>query len=262
MLFEISEAPMNIDKSENQDGWNEALSRQFIDYGRYFVPEREHQMHVMARLLTDLEPNASIMELCCGEGLLSEVLLEYLPTCTIQAYDGSQIMLTRAQQRLAHFGDRFQCQIFELASPSWRTVEYPAHAAVSSLAIHHLPGPQKQELFRDILRMLLPGGVFVIADVVEVIGTAGKGVAAEEWDNAVRMRSYELDGNNNAFDFFLKEGWNMHRYLDPNDIDKPSPLFDQLKWLEMAGFIEIDVHWLLAGHAIFSARKSSDQEKS
>ena len=44
-------------------------------------------------------------------------------------------------------------------------------------------------------------------------------------------------------------------YLDPDDIDKPSPLFDHLQWLEDAGFVDVDVHWMLAGHALFSARK-------
>jgi hypothetical protein len=28
-----------------------------------------------------------------------------------------------------------------------------------------------------------------------------------------------------------------------------------LKWLEAAGLVEVDAHWLVAGHAIFSGRK-------
>ena len=79
--------------------------------------------------------------------------------------------------------------------------------------------------------------------------------AAEALDDVVRWRSIGLDGNTAAFEFFRKEGWNIFRYLDPEDIDKPSPLFDQLKWLEQSGFSNVDVHWMLAGHAIFSARK-------
>ncbi len=45
------------------------------------------------------------------------------------------------------------------------------------------------------------------------------------------------------------------RYLDPDDIDKPSRLFDQLNWLEQAGFSDIDVHFMQAGHALFSGWK-------
>jgi hypothetical protein len=46
----------------------------------------------------------------------------------------------------------------------------------------------------------------------------------------------------------------MYRYFDPDDIDRPSRLFDQLKWLERAGFVDVDVYWMQAGHAIFGGR--------
>jgi tRNA (cmo5U34)-methyltransferase len=123
------------------------------------------------------------------------------------------------------------------------------------MAIHHLPGLQKQQLFTDVLQMFTGDGIFIIADIIEHTNEMGKNQAAKALDEAVRRRSIELDGNTAAFDFFQKEGWNIFRHLDPKDIDKPSPLFDQLKWLEESGFINIDVHWMLAGHAIFSARK-------
>jgi len=35
----------------------------------------------------------------------------------------------------------------------------------------------------------------------------------------------------------------------------PSTLFDQMLWMAQAGMTAIDVHWLRAGHAIFSAMK-------
>jgi len=129
---------------------------------------------------------------------------------------------------------------------------------ISSMAIHHLTGPQKQELFIDVNHMLMSNGVFIIADIVEQASGVGKYLAAEEWDEAVRERSLKLDGNTSAFDFFKREGWNIFRYLDPDDIDKPSPLYIQLKWLDQAGFVNIDIHWMLAGHAIFSAFRTDN----
>jgi tRNA (cmo5U34)-methyltransferase len=245
-----------MEPHDDPNGWSEDLSRQFIDYGRYFVPERERQVQIMVALLADLEPSATILELCCGEGLLAEALLEAYPACSILAYDGSVEMLAAVQHRLARFEGRFECRQFDLAATSWRKMEAPPDAVVSSLAIHHLRAPQKQALFSDIFRMLAPGGALVIADVVEVVGAASRRLAAEQWDAQVRKRSLELDGNLAAFEFFQREGWNMQRGLDPDDIDQPSPLFDQLKWLEGAGFVEVEVHWAYAGHAIFGGRKS------
>lgn len=250
---------MKSEKSAEPKNWNEETSRTFINYGQYVIPKRDYQMQLIATLLSCCQASGTILELCCGEGLLAERLLEKLPYLTVHGLDGSVEMLQRARERLARFGDRFQSDIFDLASTDWRKPEFKINAAVSSMAIHHLTGPQKQELFVDVHRMLMPDGVFIIADIVESPSDMGKQLAAETLDEVVRERSLELDGNTAAFDFFREEGWNIFRYLDPEDIDKPSPLFDQLKWLDQTGFVNVDVHWMLAGHAIFSARKAKNE---
>ena len=85
----------------------------------------------------------------------------------------------------------------------------------------------------------------------------GKRLAAEVWDEAVRQRSLDLDGNLMGYDRFCEFGWNHYAQSEPepDSIDKPSSLFDQLKWLDEAGFIDVDVFWMKAGHAIFGGRK-------
>jgi tRNA (cmo5U34)-methyltransferase len=246
---------MNTENPTDQTGWSEETSHLFIDYGRYLVPERDYQMRIIAALLSYLEGPCVILELCCGEGLLAELLLDSFPTFTVHGLDGSIEMLQHARERLRRFESRFQCGVFDLASADWRKPGFSVHAVVSSLAIHHLIGSQKEELFIDVYKMLEDGGAFVIADIIDPQNEAGKRIAAEAWDEVVRQRSMEIDGNTEVFEFFEREGWNTFWYLDPEDIDKPSALLDQLKWLEHAGFVEVDVHWMLAGHAVFSARK-------
>jgi tRNA (cmo5U34)-methyltransferase len=129
---------------------------------------------------------------------------------------------------------------------------------VSSLTIHHLDGVGKQTLFEDVFTMLASGGAFIIADMIDPTTHAGRMVAADAWDEVVRQRSLELDGSTVGMDFFQQEGWNTYRYPDPDDIDHPSPLVDQLKWLEQAGFVDIDVHFMHAGHALFSGWKKTE----
>jgi tRNA (cmo5U34)-methyltransferase len=164
-------------------------------------------------------------------------------------------MLKRAQEHLAPFGERFQAGHFDLASQDWRSQFSHLNAVVSSLAIHHLDGLQKQALFVDVYPMLAPGGAFIIADLIEPSHPQGWSLAADEWDAAVRQRALQLDDSLVGFEFFAREHWNMYRYFDPEDIDKPSPLFDQLKWLEQAGFAAVDVFWMSAGHAIYGGYK-------
>ena len=239
----------------HENGWNEQASQMFIDYGRYFVPERERQLQIIVDLVPRFDGPGTIVELCCGEGLLAEAILDRFPTYTVHGFDGSTEMLQRAQERLARFGGRFQASPFDLAARSWRDVDDPVHAVVTSLALYHLDGPQKQVLFRDIYAILAPGGAFIIADVVEPAHPLGRELAADAWDEAVRERALELDGTTEGFALFERERWNMYRYFDPEDIDKPSRLFDQLKWLEQAGFGGVDGYWMRAGHAVFGGWK-------
>ncbi len=77
--------------------------------------------------------------------------------------------------------------------------EGPFDLVVSALAIHHLDGPGKAELFRRVAAVVAPGGRFVLGDVV----------LPEDPANAVTP---------------LSDGY-----------DKPSTLSDQVRWLEAAG---------------------------
>jgi tRNA (cmo5U34)-methyltransferase len=236
--------------------WGAAASQTFIDYGHYFVPEREQQIATFCDLIPPHDRPFNILELCGGAGLLAGALLERFPGATVYDYDGSPDMLDHARTQLQRYGARFQTLRFDLANHSWRRLAFRVHAVVSSLASHHLDGAGKQQLFRDIHAMLEPGGALAIADVVEAAGASATTVAANAWDAGVRERALKFDGNLNAFAAFEREKWNMFRHFDPDDIDKPSRLLDQLKWLEGAGFVDVDVYWMRAGHAIFGGRKA------
>ncbi|HEX6386078.1 MAG TPA: methyltransferase domain-containing protein [Anaerolineae bacterium] len=242
-------------KRNTPAGWQEEDSRTFIDYARYFVPERETQFQIICDLIPPRPAPFHILELCCGQGLLAAAILAQFPNATVHGYDGSPEMLRNAREKLAAYGGRFKTQQFDLAARDWRQPAWPIHAVVSSLAIHHLDGSGKQALFRDVQQMLAPGDVLIVADLVQPTTELGREVAARAWDRVVRQRTQEIDGNLDAFEAFEQQQWNMYRYPESDDVDKPSTLFDQLQWLAQAGFTDVDVHWMQAGHAIFSGRK-------
>jgi tRNA (cmo5U34)-methyltransferase len=232
--------------------WGEDDSLEFMDYGRYFVPDRETQLAIISRLIPGAAEPFHVLELCCGEGLLAEAILERHHGCTVHGYDGSPAMLGQASSRLERFGRRFTGQQFDLADDSWRRPSFAVQAVVSSLSIHHLDGQQKAVLFADVARMLAPGGVLVIADLIEPPSALGRALAAEEWDAAVRGKALALDGDERAYRQFQDRKWNIYCYPDP--FDKPSPLADQLGWLQAAGFETVDVYWMAAGHAIYGGQ--------
>jgi tRNA (cmo5U34)-methyltransferase len=243
-----------MSEMEFNKAWDEQSSKLFIDYGRYFVPERELQIETICDLISPHDGPFHLLELCCGEGLLAGALLERFPNCIVHGFDGSTEMLQQSQQRLARYGERFAPRQFDLHAREWREAAWPSRAVVSSLAIHHLDAAEKQQLYADVYRMLDAGGVFVISDLIQPVHETGAGVAARTWDEAVRQRALELDGNTSAFDYFRRTKWNFFEF--PDEFDKPSPLFDHLKWLEQAGFASVDAYWLKAGHAIYGGRKA------
>jgi tRNA (cmo5U34)-methyltransferase len=237
----------------NQNEWTEESSQEFMDYGRYFVPARETQWQLIRSLIPPQDDTFEVIELACGEGLLAEAILQQHPQAIVHGYDGSPAMLQKAQDLLSHFGSRFFAHEFDLFDYHWRKVTHFVHAVVSSLAIHHLDGRQKQTLFQDIFHMVNHGGVFIVADLVQPASELGTAVAAQAWDEAVKMRAQTLDDHLDAYEEFERIQWNIFTYPDP--MDKPSGIFEQLRWLAAAGFTAVDAYWLQAGHAIYGGQK-------
>lgn len=242
-----------MESQESPPAWSEANSQQFIDYGRYFVPAREQQIELLCNLVPPSGGMMQLLELCCGEGLLAEALLERFPQARLTGYDGSPVMLERAARRLERFGERFTARRFDLAQTDWRERTAQYQAVLSSLAIHHLDAAAKQALYGDVWQMLLPGGAFLIADLVLPVGEQAMAVAADQYDQAVRQRALDLEGDLAAYDFFTRQGWNYFRYPDP--MDMPAPLSDHLRWLEAAGYQELNVFWAYAGHAVWGGKR-------
>jgi cyclopropane fatty-acyl-phospholipid synthase-like methyltransferase len=234
--------------------WSEDDSSTFLDTGRFFVPRREEQIEALCRLVPVREGAFEMLELCPGEGLLAESLLRRFPRARLLALDGSEAMRRRCRQRLAPFGDRVRVEGFRLEGADWRRPEGAFRAVVSSLAVHHLDGPGKRQLFADVHRLLEPGGALLLADLVEPASEPSRRYAAQVWDEEVARRSQKTLGDLSAVERFQQEKWNLYRHPDP--VDQPSGLLEQLRWLQEAGFQGVDVFWLLAGHAVYGGFKS------
>lgn len=77
----------------------------------------------------------------------------------------------------------------------------PFDLVISALAVHHLDGPGKADVFRRVAHVLRLGGRFVLGDVV----------VPEDPADAITP----IDGEH----------------------DKPSSAVDQLRWMQDAGFV-------------------------
>ena len=210
-------------------------SREFFDalgeqYGaaiRRCVPRYAEMLDAMLDYLpADFEPRR-ILELGCGDGNLSCLLGQRFPTADLHLVDLSGQLLAVCRQRLQAM------ERVELEQADFGRVDYPPGSfdlVASCIAIHHLPDAGKRELYRRARRWLRPGGRLVVADQF-----AGGSPAVSErhlarwYEEARRLGASDADW----------QVWMDHQRRH----DHHATLVDQLRWLEDAGFQELDCPW-------------------
>lgn len=233
------------------EGWTEGDSLQFLSHSEVVTPSRPEVMAMFSALVPfERDERFVTVELCPGGGELAEQLLMAFPQMTYLGLDGSEVMLNATRARLRSFGDRVELLRFRLEDANWRH-ELPSQvgAIVSSLAVHHLDGPGKRRLFRDLFEGMAPGGSFLIFDLVLPTSKRAQKVQGDAWDGVVREQAVTLTGTDAIYQSFLSHRENCYHHPDP--MDTPDSLFAQLGWLAEAGFSDVDAFWQRAGHALY-----------
>ena len=156
---------------------------------------------------------AAVLDLGIGSGLTARRVAEALPEAQLVGIDDSAAMLAAAAELLdpAHTRLRRRC----LQDP---LPDGPFDLVVSMLAVHHLDGPGKADLFVRVAAVLAPGGRFVLAD--RVVPTDPADVVTP------------IDGT----------------------IDTPSTLADQLNWLRAAS-LDPWVRWTHRDLTVIAAHR-------
>ena len=150
------------------------------------------------------------LELGTGTGETAIRVARLHPEARLTGIDESASMLAAARAALGHAPFLIVQRLEDPLPPG------PFDLVFSALAVHHLDGPGKADLFRRVARVLRPNGRFVLGDVV----------IPDDPEDAVVP-------------------------LSP-DYDLPDTAADQLAWLEEAGF-EARVTWRLRDLAVFAA---------
>jgi tRNA (cmo5U34)-methyltransferase len=182
-----------------------------------------------------------VLELGAGTGELTAKLLTRFPESTALAVDHSEGMLAEADRKLETFGDRVE--IAQGAFPTeYPSVESEYDLVVSSLAVHHLDGDEKRQLFDAIHDALVPGGWFVNGDVVRFDAPHLETLADSMIQNWVRSKGWEEE------EF-------MNRWQASDDYDDPDSLTDQLVWLRDADFESVTSIWQYYNFAVYGGAK-------
>jgi tRNA (cmo5U34)-methyltransferase len=156
---------------------------------------------------------ARLLELGTGTGETALRVLSRHPGAALTGIDVSEDMLAVARERLPG-ADLRVARLEDPLPPG------PFDLVFSVLAIHHLDGPGKADLFRRVAAVLTVGGRFVIGDVV----------VPDDAADAVTP-------------------------LSP-DYDMPSRVDSQLQWLADTGF-EASLTWSSRDLAVMSATSTA-----
>jgi tRNA (cmo5U34)-methyltransferase len=173
------------------------------------IPGYEELQEAVVAATSDLRATR-VLELGTGTGETAVRVRASHPDAGWVGIDSSEAMLARARERLP--GADLRLQRLEDELP-----EGPFDLVVSALAVHHLDGAGKRDLFSRVARVLQPDGRFVLADVV---------VPAEGREGPIFI------------------DWEM---------DLPDSVEDQLAWLREAGF-EAEASSVRVDLALFRAR--------
>lgn len=238
--------------SEQRVTWSEEATDTYQRIAAIAVPHRAEQIAAMLTLLPfNVDDEFRAVELGSGEGRLARAILDAFPHATVTGLDGSETMRATSRERLATYGDRFGVSAFDLLDDSWWSALDGAQAVLSSLVVHHLDDAGKSTLYRETRRRCASPSVLLIADLVLPSHPRAFELYAGLYDDVARARSHALVGSDAYYQDFLDQEWNFFRYPDEDDWDKPSKLYDQLRWIEAAGYDVADCFWMQAGHAIY-----------
>jgi SAM-dependent methyltransferase len=210
------------------------------------LPMLDVQEDVIRRLLSRVErPIERFLDLGCGTGAMSELVLAADGAAEAVMVDFSEPMLARVGVTLGAYPGRWQVVQGDLNDSAWREL-LPVQrydAVVSGLAIHHLPAERKRALFAEVLELLQPGGIFVNMDYVTIDGPL-RGLFDEEMLAGAVRAEHESGGARTEAELDLGD-----------DDDRPDTVEDQLRWLRDARFQQVEVHFKWAEAAIYGGMR-------
>src|SRR4051794_7033383 len=173
------------------------------------LPHRGEGEGVLVRDLSTALPGR-VLDLGCGDGRLTALVLDAYPESTAECIDMSQPMLEAARARFDG-DDRVTLGTHDFEETL--SFDGPYDAIITSLAVHHVTDGRKRTLYAEIAALLTPGGVFANLEIVKSPTQA----LHDQWRDEMGARD------------------------DPSD--QLADMVSQLEWISDAGLENVDCIW-------------------
>ncbi len=187
----------------------------------------------------DEKKSIKVLDLGCGTGNISKKIKERFPNSKIHCVDLAENMVKIAQKKLVNYPDIS----YETGDFQHISLNSDYEVIVSSLAMHHLKTDQdKKEVYQKIYESIVPGGVFYNADVVLGSTEYLQNLYIEKWKEFMAL--------NHSLEEIENKWMPTHRRED-----KPAKMIDHIKWLQEAGFKQVDVVWKYYNYGVYGGVK-------
>ena len=154
----------------------------------------------------DVDENAKVIDLGCGGGVNIERFLE-LTKNNVDGLDYSDVAVAQSIKRNQKAVDEKRCNVIcsDVTDMPIEEDSYDLATAFSTIFFW----PDLAETFREVLRIIKPGGKFMIAQ-----GTDGTNPMDEEWIDTIKginvytadeLESYLLEAGFKSVEIFKKE---------------------------------------------------------
>ncbi|MDD1771972.1 MAG: class I SAM-dependent methyltransferase [Methanomassiliicoccales archaeon] len=223
----------------------------FLDAVDLKIPQRQRMFDLAAsyyRHFLSGKKGNSIMDLGCGDGVLTRRLLDVDGTISAVLVDASPEMIEKARKKLSnHERVKYVNTSFEEMIRTDARMG-PFDLVISSLAIHHLTLKDKRRMFQLIYRNLGPGGHFVNIDTMLPPTESLENWYLELWEEWMRRRCDDAQ---------FTEGMalmNGHHQVEAHHACLDT-LTDQLALLKDVGFTDVDVVFKDGIYTIYCGRR-------
>jgi len=215
----------------------EAQSIEYEGLMQRLVPQYKKQHEIIYELLPEVsEKQLRVLDLGCGNGALSELVLNKLPNAYVVGFDLAPKMLAAYEEKLLEFKGRYELLLGDFRFDS---IGKNYDIVLAGLSLQHLTWGERKEFYKLVYSVLNPKGSFILDDII----------IDEDWHT--RKIQYS-----NWMEFIASNGEDPNFWLNKHLIkDYPLTLEDHFQWLEDAGFLKTDCYWRFRNFAISMATK-------
>lgn len=264
--FDLADTLAGLDHVHSID-WPAWLRRWDAQQEGY-IPEREARFTAMFDVLAELLPASFVaLDLACGPASISQRLLARFPGARAVAVDVDPVMLALGHGALGTVDGRLRWVDADLASPGWTDAlgGTQCSAVLSTTALHWLTPEPLTRLYRDLGRLLQPGGLVLNGDTLSfgpatpTLARLSRRVLDEQWSEAAftargvetAEQWWEALAAEPALTPLLAE--RARRFAAKHRQDSPPDFDAHVAALRDAGFREVGTIWQMLSNRVLLA---------